>query len=172
MDVSLLMLIRALHILLGALWLGTAVLLTVFLMPSVRMVGVAGAPILGQLARRGVGNYILVLAVLTALTGLWLFWRVSDGLRVEVMLTPPVMVLGVGALCGLLAMALGGLILAPCMKGMGMAMGAASQMPECAERDAHLQRMTMFQARFGVFSKIVVTLMLIALLCMTITHLL
>ena len=172
MDFSLLMIVRALHILLAALWLGTAVLLTVFLIPALRQVGMPGAPLIANMAQRKLGKYITSLAVLTVLTGLWLYWHVTVGLQAGAMLSPPFMVLAIGALCGLLAAGLGIGVLGPSMKAMGMAMGAVSRLPEGEERAGHMQRIAMLHRRFALFSRLMVALMVIALLCMTLSHVL
>lgn len=172
MEISVLMLVRALHIVLGALWLGTAVLLTVYLVPAMRSVGPAGAPVMGQLGRRQLGRYILVVASLTALTGLWLYWRVTNGLQPSVMLSTPVLVLGIGVACGLLALAVGLLVVTPTIKRVGMAMGAAGGLPEGEERNVLLQRLDGLHRRFALASRSLVVLLVIAVLCMTLTHLL
>jgi hypothetical protein len=171
-DISLLMIVRALHILLAALWLGTAVLLTAFVMPALRQTGMQGAPLMARIAQRGLAHYITALAVLSALTGLWLYWRVTNGLQAQVMLSTPVVVLGIGALAGLLAAGMVVAILVRSMKAMGRSMGAAKTLPEGEERNSHLQRICALQRRFARYSKLVVTLMLIALLCMTLSHVL
>jgi len=171
-DLSILMIVRALHILLAALWLGTAVLLTVFLIPALRHVGMPGAPLIGRMAQRRLGHYITVLATLTVLTGLWLFWRVTNGMQADVMLSPPIMVLGIGVLSGLLAAGLGIGILGPSMKAMGMAMGAVSRLSDGEEREGHMQRIEALHRHFALFSRLMVTLMVIALLCMTLSHVL
>lgn len=172
MDISTLMLVRTLHILLAALWLGAALLLTVFLMPAMRQAGTDGAPVMARLVQRRLGPYMGAVAGLTVLTGLWLYWRVTNGLAVAVMTSTPVLVLGIGALAGLVAMVLGGAILGRGTVIMAKTLAEASRLPAGAERDGRLERLAHLQRRFALFSRIVVVLLIAALLCMTLSHLL
>ncbi|HKJ62902.1 MAG TPA: hypothetical protein VKA94_13070, partial [Hyphomicrobiales bacterium] len=51
-------LLRAVHILCAALWVGSATMLTLFILPSVREAGPAGGSVMGAAVRRGVPAFM------------------------------------------------------------------------------------------------------------------
>jgi uncharacterized membrane protein len=74
-----LIILRLIHILFGAFWVGTATFMAFFLIPSLR-----GDPqTLGKVGQamnaRGVHKWLGIAAVLTLLSGLWMLWIVSGG---------------------------------------------------------------------------------------------
>lgn len=74
-----LLILRLVHIVAGALWVGSGVYATLFLMPALTESGVDAGKLFGALERRGLFTFMPVIAVLTILTGLRLMWIVSDG---------------------------------------------------------------------------------------------
>jgi uncharacterized membrane protein len=74
-----LLILRLVHILAGALWVGSGVYATLFLMPAITASGVDAGKLFGALERRGLFTFMPVIAVLTILSGLRLMWIVSDG---------------------------------------------------------------------------------------------
>jgi len=79
--------VRVLHILLGAVWLGAAVLVSLFVMPSIREAGPDGAKVMAGLGRRKIHVFIASISGLTALTGVWLYWHFTDGFTPALMKT-------------------------------------------------------------------------------------
>jgi len=166
---SLFLSIRALHILLAALWLGAVFLLSMFVMPAVREAGPTGSHFLATLHRRKLGAFMATIGVLTVLSGLWLYWVFTAGLSEGVMLSHGGMAFGIGGLLGLLAAVLGG-----GMVGRGFARIIAmseqtAALPE-AERSAHQQTLAALRTRTSMASKCVLVLMIAALLLMAVGH--
>lgn len=169
MNGSWFLVLRAAHVLLAALWLGAAFMLSVFVMPAVRDVGQGGGQFMQTLQRRKLHSFMALAAVLTVLTGLWLYWRFTAGLDETVILSPGGLAFGIGGICGLLAMILGGAIL-----GRGFArivsLGERAAAGPEAERAAHMQDIETLRQRLGVAGKLILLLMVLALVLMAIGH--
>lgn len=71
--------LRLVHILLGAVWVGTVVFNTFFLAPAIAEVGPDGGKIIGALQRRGMMTFLPLVALGTIVSGIWLLWKVSLG---------------------------------------------------------------------------------------------
>jgi len=161
--------LRAAHILLAALWLGAAFLLSMFVMPAVRDVGPAGGQFMITLQRRKLHAFMALTALLTVLTGIWLYWVFTAGLQAQVMFSPGGLAFGIGGLCGLLAMILGGAIMGRGFARMTAISGQMASASE-AERASHMQEMAALRGRLNLASKFILLLMIVALLLMAVGH--
>jgi|Deesub1362A_J573_1020465.scaffolds.fasta_scaffold01906_3 uncharacterized membrane protein len=98
------LILRIIHILSGVFWVGTAFLLTGFVGPSVAATAPEGAKVLQHmLARTRYNAAIAWASVLTVLSGLILFERVSGGFQGAWMASGTGLVLTVSSLVGLMA---------------------------------------------------------------------
>lgn len=161
--------LRALHILLAALWLGAAFLLSIFVMPAVRDVGAAGGQLMVTLEKRKLHVFMAGTATLTVLTGIWLYWVFTAGLQEQVMFSPGGLAFGIGGLCGLLAMILGGAIMGRGMARMTAIGEQMAALPE-AERASRMQELAALRNRLSLASKFILLLMIVALLLMAVGH--
>jgi uncharacterized membrane protein len=99
--------LRLIHILSGAFWLGAAVTLFVFLQPTARAVAPEGPRFMLHLLRdRRFSEAVLVAAILTGSAGAILFWRDTDGLNVDLMTQAPRLGFTVGGAAGGIALLL------------------------------------------------------------------
>lgn len=169
MNGSFFLSLRALHILLAALWLGAAFLLSMFVMPAVRDVGPAGGQLMVTLEKRKLGAFMAGTALLTVLTGIWLYWVFTAGLQEQVMFSRSGLAFGIGGLCGLLAMVLGGAIMGRGFARMS-AMGERMAILPEVERASHMQDMAALRERLSLVSKFILLLMIVALLLMAVGH--
>ena len=113
MDIILVVL-RLTHILAGVFWTGAAVLMTAFLLPTVRAMGADGGKFVQYLlGRQRLSMCISIAAILCTFTGLALYWRVSGGFQLDRMLAPTGLALTIGAAAGVLAAILGGVVSSP-----------------------------------------------------------
>jgi uncharacterized membrane protein len=161
--------LRAAHVLLAALWLGAAFMLLAFVMPAVRDIGAGGGQFMQTLQRRKLHAFMAFASILTVVTGLWLYWRFTAGLEAEVMLSPGGLAFGIGGVCGLLAMILGGSILGRGFARIAALGERANAGPE-TERATHMQDIVMLRQRLGVAGKFILLLMVVALVLMAIGH--
>jgi uncharacterized membrane protein len=106
---------RVLHIVLGVFWAGTLIFTAIFLVPAIRDAGPEGAKVMAGLMRRRFLTVLPVVAALTILSGLWLYWFDSNGFQAPFMRSRMGMTLALGALAALIAFVLGVGIVRPAM---------------------------------------------------------
>lgn len=164
MEMSLLSLLRAAHILCASLWVGAATMLTLFILPSVREAGPAGGSVMGAAVRRGVPTFMASVGGLTILSGLWLYWLWAQRLGSAAMHTTSGITLGIGAVSGIAALVIGAVILSPASKRLA-ALGA-----EGPPDEARKAQMTALQDRIAGAGKITVALMIVALVLMALSR--
>jgi uncharacterized membrane protein len=96
--------LRLIHILGGAFWLGAAVTLFLFLQPTAQATAPEGQRFMLHLLRhRRFGEVVLVAACLTGVAGAILFWR-DTGLQLTSMTQPQSLGFTVGAVAGGIAL--------------------------------------------------------------------
>lgn len=111
----LLLALRLIHVVAGVLWVGFAVFVPFYLSPALAEAGPESARVMAALQRRGLTTVMPVLAVLTILAGLGLYWRASGGRLGEYFGTTPGLVLGLGGAAAILGFAIGMLLARPAM---------------------------------------------------------
>ena len=118
MDYYLLVL-RLLHIVFGAIWVGFALFVPFILMPALFEAGPSAGPVMATLQRRGVPTIIAAVAGTSILAGLLLLWHVSSGFKPEFMGSHMGMALSFGALAAIIAYAVGLIVVRPAMTRAG-----------------------------------------------------
>lgn len=156
--------LRALHVLCAALWLGAGAMLTLFILPSVRDAGPAGGSVMGAAVRRGVPAFMASVGGLTILSGLWLYWLWARSVGSAGMHSTGGIMLGIGAACGIGAVILGGAVLSPTSKKIA---ALAAEGPPDEARKAQIGAL---QNRMASAGKLALTLMVLALLLMTLSR--
>lgn len=162
--------IRFLHVLLAAVWLGGLVLLVFFVIPANKEAGPAAAPLMGAIVRRGLNAFMGAVGGITVLTGIYLYWRYTGGFAPELSATRSAMVFGTGGLAGILAVILGGVLIARNIARMDERGGRAMTLPEGPERAALLAESAAAGDRALSGGRLVLVLQTIALGCMAIGH--
>jgi len=158
--VGLLLLMRVLHIVLGVFWAGTMIFTAVFLFPAIRDAGPDGAKVAAGLNRRRFLDVMPVVALLTVVSGLWLYWFDSGGFQPPFMRSNMGMMLGVGAVAALIAFVLGLAIVRPAMRGAA----ALSQDP------TQLAAAQALRARAASYGRVVAVLLGLATAAMAIAR--
>ena len=154
--------VRALHILVAAAWFGAATFLTLYLMPAVRQLGPQAGPVMAALAARRFHVFMASTAMLTVLSGGWMYWLLTGGLQPQALGTHEGLVYGLGGLAGLLAAVIGGAIVGPASKQLA-ALAAAGGPPDPAVA-------ARLQSRVRIGSRVALAFLLVALLAMTLGH--
>lgn len=162
--------VRVLHVLFAALWVGSAAFLTLYVTPAIRAIGPRGAPVMAELMRRRMGGFIAAAAVLTVLSGLWMYWIFTNGFDGTIVGHGAGLALGIGGLCGIIAAVIGGAVIGRAAERAGALSQQMAQMPESGERDAVVQTVAALQRRVATFSRLAVVLLVAALVAMTIAH--
>lgn len=162
--------VRVLHILFAALWVGAAVFLSVYVSPAIRALGPAGAPVMAELMRRRMSAFLGAAAMLTVLSGVWMYWEFTHGLDAAIMRQGIGLALGFGGLCGIAAAVIGAAVISRSAERAGKLSREAAQLPEGAERGAAMQTVTALQRRATIFARFNSVLLVVALLAMCLAH--
>lgn len=160
-DMGVLHLLRLIHVIFGAFWLGAALFIAWFLMPSLRAVGPAGGAVMEQLAVvRRLPIYLMAAAILTILSGIALYWRDSNGFGGAWMRSGPGVVFGFGGAVGIVVVVLGMAVVSPTATKLGaLAAQMRSGGPPPPDRIAEMQ---MLQARLARMTRVVSLLLVVA----------
>jgi len=160
--------LRLIHILAGTFWVGAAVVTTAFLMPTARAMGPEGGKFVQFiLGKQRMSNYISLSAILTTLSGIAFYWIVSSGLRSAWIFTSSGSIFSIGAITGIAAAILGGVVTAPTaarMDALSKEMQSAGAPPK-PEQFAQLQALQKRLGQAGLWGTIllVVTIVTMAL---------
>jgi uncharacterized membrane protein len=162
--------VRVLHVLFGAIWLGTVVFLVLFLMPVVQELGSDGAKVMAGLQRRRFITFMPSIAGVTVLSGFWLYWRFTAGFSAEVSRSHAGMAFGLGGVLGLVALIIGGGVLSrSIVRAMALGQQAAG-MPEGPARAEVIKSATALRNRAAAAGKIVAVLVVSAAICMALAR--
>lgn len=149
--------LRFSHVFFGAIWVGMMAYQTFFLMPALAEVGPDAGKLMAALMRRRIPVILPIVALITLVSGFWLFQRLSGGAAAGLMRTPMGMAFGSGGAAALLAFLLGVVVMRPAMmRSTQLAQSLASASPEeggghwcspdhgpaaaCARRGGHVAR--------------------------------
>ena len=161
--------LRFAHVFFGALWVGMMGFQTFFLMPALADVGPDSGKFMAALMRRRLPVIMPIVALITLVSGFWLFQRLSGGAAAGLMRTPMGMAFGSGGLAALLAFLLGIVVMRPAMMrsaALGASLPSASP-DERARISAELQRL---RARGTMMGWVVMILLLYALSAMAVAR--
>lgn len=163
----LLVFMRLLHIVLGVFWVGTMLFNVFFLGPAMEDAGPDGAKVAAGLMQRRFFAILPIAALLTVLSGGWLYWRASLGFEPAYMRSGPGMTYGTGALAAVIAFIIGAAVVRPAMMkafALGQRVGASA--PEA--RGALLAEAQALRVRAAQMSRLVAFLLIIAAAAMAI----
>jgi hypothetical protein len=166
MDVTLI-LVRLVHIGLGVFWAGSVFFTTLFLAPALRDAGPDGAKVAAGLMRRRLFDVLPIVAGLTIISGLWLYWRASFGFQPAYMGSPVGITFGIGAVAAIVALVIGLVFVRPGMlKAAQLTQSAASA--GAGEREAQLAAAQQARVRATSAQQIVTLLLLVAVATMAV----
>ncbi len=143
---ALIITLRLIHILGGVFWVGTMLFNTFFLLPALSSVGPVAGTVGGALQQRGFPTVVVIAALATIGSGLWLYWLASGGSLHAFGSSPTGMALATGGLLGIVAFGVGMTVTRPAflrMNQLGQGLATASG----PERDALTQQMAALRAR-------------------------
>ena len=162
--------LRASHVLLAAVWVGSTAFTVFFVMPAFKDLGSAGGPMMGAIARKGLNAFMAVLGGLTVVSGFYLYWRLTGGFDPALSATHGAMVFGTGGIAGLISLVIGGAVVGRSMKRMGELDATASALPEGPERARLIGESHAARDRGLTGARLVLALQAIAVICMAIGH--
>jgi uncharacterized membrane protein len=162
--------IRAAHVLVAALWIGSTVFMATLLMPAVEATGAAGGQLMARLQRRGFPIYMEAIGVTTVLSGLYLLWHFTGGFDPSVSTSHAGLAFGVGGAAGVLAGVIGGAVVGRSAKKLTRLTGNAMTI---ADDDVHrslLAEIASLKRRMRSGTRVVVGLQTVALVFMSVGH--
>ena len=163
---ALMIILRIVHFFSGIIWVGGATFMLFFISPTVKSLGPQG----GQFMMKMYGVTPLdklfpIVALLTTVSGLWMYAKVSDGFDADWMSSAPGMVLSIGVVTGTASFLHGGATLGR-MTGKLIALGKEMAKAEGPPSPDLMAQMTEIQAYIQKHSRIGFGLMVIAVLGM------
>lgn len=162
----LLIVLRIVHVVGGIFWVGSMVFVAHFLVPAVGDAGPDGGKVMIALSKRNFMNIMPLVALVTILAGLWLYWKASAGSSAY-FASAPAKAYGFGAVCALAAFVIGMTITRPAMvngiKLSQAAMGAASP-----EKEELMAKAMVLRTRGAKAGKAIAGLLLITALMMAV----
>lgn len=168
--ITLVIVLRLIHVVLGALWLGMMGFLVVFLTPSVQEAGPAGGKVMEALQRRGMMNIVPVLALGTLLSGAALYWIVSGGFSAPYMGSRAGITFGIGGLSAIIAWIIGLAIMRPAMLGAAATAQALASATSDDERSRLLAQAMRFRTRGAHAGRLAISLVFLAACAMAVAR--
>ena len=162
--------LRLIHVVAGALWVGMVTFVTYFLQPALQEAGPEGGKVMAAVQRRGIMTVMPILAVATLVSGLWLYLRAAGGQHAEFGRSGPGMAFGLGGLAAIAAFLTGMTVMRPAMlKAVALAQSLGpSATPEERQRvGAEAQRL---RTRAGVAGKAVNHLLFLVVAAMAVAR--
>ncbi len=170
MSHALLVALRLVHVVGGALWVGMAVYTTVYLMPSIQDAGPDGGKVMAALQRRGILTVLPALALLTIISGVWLYWRDSAGFDGGFMRSGVGLGFGLGGLASIAAYALGIAVLRPSLMRAAKLMAELGPGLSESERRSRVEEAGRYRARGARAGQVVTVLLLAAAAAMSVAR--
>ena len=170
MNAMMFLSIRAAHVLVAGLWIGSTVFGAAWLMPAIDAAGPSGGQVMRRIVQNGYSTYMSAIGLTTLLTGLYLLWRFTGGFDPSVAATHGI-VFGTGGVAGILAGAIGGAVVGRSAKELS-ALGALLSRPieDIPARGSCVQHAAMLRHRMKIGTQAVIALQCIALMSMAVGH--
>jgi len=167
---SIYLVVRVLHVLCAALWVGAALVSSLFLTPAAQAMGPDGAKLMLALRKRGFVAYFPVIASITLLSGFWLYWRFTAGFSPEVSRSHAGMAFGLGAVCGMAGFIVGGPILSISLVRAVKLSTEAASLPEGRDKADRLARSAALRQRAATAGHVVSGFLVAATILMAIAR--
>lgn len=169
MDIYMLTL-RTIHIFAGVLWVGAAVFYLFLVSPTVKSIGAAGGQFMHHfVTRKRYPQYMSVVAILTIVSGLLLFAKVSGGLQLGWLKTGSGLVLTIGSVVGVLVAPLGFLMIRPRAEKLGV-LGQALVTAGGPPSPAQLAELHTLDRELNIFERLDFLMLTVAVLAMAVAR--
>ena len=161
---ALIVVLRLLHIVSGAVWVGAVVFTAFFLMPTVAAAGPGGGAVMRELGKRKIPQFMMFLMAITVLSGVGLMGIIgsrSDGTWFS---SPMGQVISLGAAIAIIAAVYGMLVNRP----VGMRMQKLGAEIQGQPSPAQAAEMQALQAKLLKASQVVAVMLLLAVTAMAV----
>jgi hypothetical protein len=167
---SMYLVVRVLHVLCAALWVGVALFSSLYLTPAARDLGPDGMKMMAALRKRGFVAYVPVIATISLLSGVWLFWRFTAGFSPEVSRSHAGRAFSLGAACGLIAFIVSGAILSVSLARAVTLSTEAASLKDGRDKADRLARAAALRQRAAAAGHVVSILLVVATILMAIAR--
>jgi hypothetical protein len=161
---------RVLHVLLGAIWLGTVVSTSIFLMPAIQEAGPDAGKVMLAMARRGFDPFLASVAGLTVLSGLYLYWHFTAGFDPAISASMGGRFFGLGGVLGLVAAIVGGSVVSRSSRKIVALMKQAATTADPGARSQVMQQVDGLKKRVTNGARAVVVLLILTIILMALGH--
>jgi uncharacterized membrane protein len=161
--------LRLLHVGLGVFWAGTVFFTTFLLMPAMKDAGPDGAKVMAALQRRGMLVVLPVVALITIVSGFWLYFRSSGG-NADWARSPTGMALGLGGVTAVLSLIVGFTVMRPTQAKLTTMAATLATTPEGPDRAALAATMEKLRRRMVGGSHLVAFLLVITVVLMAVAR--
>ncbi len=162
--------IRAAHVGVAAIWIGSSVFTSVLLMPALENSGPSGGQVLASVTRRGFHAYMMVVSLSTIATGLYLLWHFTGGFDAAVVTTHAGIAFAAGGAAGILAGLIGGGVVGRSSANLARIMAGAAGVTGDAEKASLVTKSVALRRRIKLGSRLVLLLQTTALVLMAVGH--
>jgi hypothetical protein len=169
MPPTLLVLLRLLHIVSGAVWVGAVAMTAFFLMPAVMSSGPAGGQVMGKVAARKLPQTMMALMALTLLSGIGMMWDLASRTDGAWFSSSMGRTISLGAAFAIVGAVYGMVVNRPVANRIAQ-LGAAIQAgggPPTAEQAGQMQAL---QGKLLTASRVVAVLLLLAVAAMAVAR--
>jgi len=170
MNVSGFAILRAVHVVVGSVWVGAALLNAAYLIPSVIAAGPAGGQVMRVMVQaRRLPVFMNAVMAATLASGIWLYAWVSDGFQPAWIGSGPGLTFTLGALCAFATAAIGQFVTVPTVQRLGAVAAAIAGAggPPSAE---HLAEMGALQRRLLGAAQVGSALVIVATIAMAVAR--
>lgn len=161
--------LRIVHIVTGVFWAGAIFFIVSFLLPTFKTVGPDAGKVFAELRRRGMFNWLPTIALLTVLSGLWLYMIRMQG-STSWAAGREGSTLGLGAAAAIVAFLIGTFVMRPSTLKAADLAGRATGMPAGAEKEAMMAMVQRLRARSGMAARAAAGLLLVTVVAMAIAR--
>ncbi len=160
MELYTMIALRLIHIFSGVFWAGTAFFMVSFLQPVVKASGPEGGKVMQRLALSRFPTAMPMIGGLTVLSGLAMYWFLSGGLQLSMVMTAPGLGYALGGVAGLIAFGIGIAVTGRATRGVAAIAKElmASGTPPTPDQMAWIQAMQMKLAAGALWSTIFLAL--------------
>jgi putative copper export protein len=163
-------LLRLLHIVFGVFWAGAIFTMVLFVQPVVRAAGPEGGRFMARMRERRFFDVLPVAAILTMLSGIELYRRLSAGFSPAWIRTPYGMSLTVGALAAVVAFIIGMFVMRRATLRVLDLAQEAQRAAEGPARDAVTAQMDPLRTRAMISARVVAALLLVSVVTMAVAR--
>ena len=160
--------VRTLHLVLAAIWFGATFVMAMYLGPAARDAGPSGGAVMSRMVQRGFDKMMAIVGGTTVLSGIWLYWRLTQGFDTSLMTSHIGLMFGAGGLVGLAGGIVGGSVVGRSSKAMFELGTRMNSMPDGPEKAAAVQTVSALRARIAFGSRLLLMLLTIAMVLMAV----